>query len=314
MTTDHARAARVGLVDVGSNAVRTRIVEADGTHTKVLHEERFAIRVGREVFVSGALTQDTIAAVADVLGRFRGVCDRLGVGTIRAVATAAARAARNGPELCVAAQAAGVDLQIIDGGREAELLHAAVDHRVALPTRSVLVDLGAGSLEIVVVVAHAVVSAASYPLGSLLLLEALDARDRGRLGPPLLAAIDALIEARAAAAAAQLDGIGAARLVGVGSSIDVVDDLESAAGRGHSIDGVAAVTSAALHGWRTRLAAIPAAERAHKYGLTADRADLVVVAISVFHWLLGRVALDAVVVPRVSLRDGLLAQWLAERQ
>lgn len=302
---------RVGLVDVGSNAVRMRIVEAGGGETRVLHDRRAAVRVGRDVFVSGEIAADSLAAVGEVLAGFRRECDRLAVGAVRAVATAAARAARNGPALCAAAQEAGVDLEIIDGEREAALLHAAVRRRLPLPGRCVLVDLGAGSLEIVVVHGDTPASMQSHPLGSLLLRDGLAEDARSALGPPLLAAIDALLDARAGAAAAQLADAAAERLVGIGSSIDVVADLEATAGRGRKVGGVPAVTAAALTHWRTELAAVGEAERQRRFGLTADRADLVVVALSVYAWLLQRLDLDVVLAPGVSLRDGLLAEWLA---
>ncbi|MEZ5964309.1 MAG: hypothetical protein R3F56_10725 [Planctomycetota bacterium] len=313
MSTASVRPQRLGLVDVGSNAVRTRIVEVLGDAAQTVHDERTPIRVGREVFVTGALTADTIAAVADALGRFRSLSDRLGVHSILAVATAAARTARNGADLCLAAQRAGVDLRIIDGEREAALLHAAIRSRVHLRGRSILADLGAGSLEIVVLADADVTSSGSHPLGSLLLLEALGADRRDTLGPELLAAIDQLITARATDAGRQVGGDGPTCVVGIGSGIDVVAALEADAGRGHQVRGVDAVTQPALEHWRAQLAALPPAERERRHGLSRDRADLVVVALSVFAWLLRRTGADAILAPRASLRDGLLAEWMSAR-
>ncbi len=313
MSGSAARPRRIGLVDVGSNAVRTRVIEVADDRTSTLHDERTPIRVGHDVFVSGALTSTTIAGVAHALGLFRSVCDRLGVTDVRAVATSAARTARNGAELLRAVNAAGVDLQIIDGDREAALLHAAVGRRFDLSRgRSALVDLGAGSLEIVVIDAGARVSSASYPLGSLRLHDALPPSDRNRLGAPLLATLDALIAQRGAIAHDQLADARVERLLGIGSSIDIVADLEAGAGRGVSFEGVDAVPAAVLARWRVQLAELSASERTRQFGLSQDRADLVVVALSVYAWLLQQLAVGAVLVPRVSLRDGLLAEWLAE--
>ena len=312
MSAAVSRTGRVGLVDVGSNAVRSRVVEVTAAGTTNLHDERTAIRVGREVFVTGKLTPAAIASVAEALGRFRVVCDQLGVDSIRAVATSAARSAQNADELLRAVWTAGIELQIIDGDREAALLRAAVGRRCDLRAgRCVLVDLGAGSIEIVVLDAGTQVSAASYPLGSLRLHDALSDRDRAQLGAPLLDRLDQLIAQRGGDAGAHLAGR-ADRLFGIGSSIDVVADFQTAAGCGVTVDGVDAIPRSALAQWRKQLAALPASERTRQYGLTADRADLVVVALSVYTWLVSQTGVDAVLVPRVSLRDGLLAEWLAE--
>lgn len=313
MNAAAARTGRVGLVDVGSNAVRSRVVEVTAAGTTNLHDERTAIRVGHDVFVNGKLTPAAIARVAEALGRFRAVCDQLGVSCIRAVATSAARSAQNASELVRAVRNAGIELQIINGDREAALLRAAVGRRCDLQAgRCVLVDLGAGSLEIVVLDAGTQLSAASYPLGSLRLHDALSDHERAQLGAPLLERLDQLIAERGADARAQLGERRADRLYGIGSSIDVVADFQAAAGCGVTVDGVDAVPLGALAQWRKQLAALPASERTRQYGLTADRADLVVVALSVYTWLVAQTGVDAVLVPRVSLRDGLLAEWLAE--
>lgn len=313
MTAPTTRSRRIGIVDVGSNAVRTRVVEVreDGSEL-TLHEERSAVRVGRNVFVDGTITEATMVAVVDALTRFRGVCDHLDVETVRAVATAAARAARNSEELLRRVRAIPVPLEIIDGEREAMLLRLAVGRKVDLTCGSnALVDLGAGSLEVVLLEAGRELSAASYPLGSLLLFDALPAAARESLGSELLAAIDRLLAERTPPIAAQLAAVQRPRLLAVGGGIDIVCDLEISAGRGQQIDGVDAVSADALASWRHQLAALEATERTRQFGITPDRADLVVVALSVYAWLLAQTGGDAVLVPRTSLRDGLLAEWLA---
>jgi exopolyphosphatase/guanosine-5'-triphosphate,3'-diphosphate pyrophosphatase len=307
------RPRRIGLVDVGSNAVRTRVVEVRSDCSEsTLHEERSAVRVGRNVFVDGFITEATMDAVIDALTRFQGVCEHLGVETVRAVATAAARSARNADALLQRVHAIPVPLEIIDGDREAKLLRLAVGRRVDLDRGScALIDLGAGSLEVVLLDGGREISAASYPLGSLLLFDALPAEQRDERGPELLAAIDALIAARSSAVAEQLRAVQQPRVLAVGGGIDIVCDLEISAGHGEQIDGVDAVRATALAQWRHQLAALDAAERTRQFGITPDRADLVVVALSVYGWLLAAAGADAVLVPRVSLRDGLLAEWLA---
>lgn len=313
MTAPTTRSRRIGLVDVGSNAVRTRVVEVrdDGSEA-TLHEERSAVRVGRNVFVGGEITDATMEAVVDALTRFRGVCDHLGVESVRAVATAAARSAKNSDALLRRVHAIPVPLEIIDGDREAVLLRLAVGRRVDLQRGSnALVDLGAGSLEVVLLDGGREVSAASYPLGSLLLFDALPPEARQALGDELLAAIDQMLAARTAPVAAQLRAVSSPRLLAVGGGIDIVCDLEISAGRGAQIDGVDAVPGGALAQWRRQLAALDATERTRQFGITPDRADLVVVALSVYGWLLAQTGGEAVLVPRTSLRDGLLAEWLA---
>ena len=77
-------AVRFGLVDIGSNAVRVQISEltrgADGApRIGTLLSHRAAVRLGRDVFLSGSVPEATVEALLDTLARFRDTCDRRGV-------------------------------------------------------------------------------------------------------------------------------------------------------------------------------------------------------------------------------------------
>ena len=52
---------RIGCVDIGSNAVRTQIVEfGDNHHFKTLYQKRYPIRLGKSVFTNGKLKKKRI--------------------------------------------------------------------------------------------------------------------------------------------------------------------------------------------------------------------------------------------------------------
>ena len=62
---------RIGCVDIGSNAVRTQIVEfGDNHYFKTLYQKRYPIRLGKSVFTNGKLKKKLIAAVAQKLLSF----------------------------------------------------------------------------------------------------------------------------------------------------------------------------------------------------------------------------------------------------
>ena len=92
---------RLGLVDMGSNAIRVQIVEAwgAGREPRVLENHRASVRLGDEVFLTGTIPATTIDAAVEVMRRFRESCDRHGVDYISAIATSATREASNQAEL-----------------------------------------------------------------------------------------------------------------------------------------------------------------------------------------------------------------------
>src|SRR5271170_5029139 len=133
---------RFAAIDVGSNALRLRIIEASAPSHRPKDQlallpdresaenwrdvatERAPVRLGAEVFVSGRLAPASIGQACDALRTFR------------AIATSAVREAKNGATLVERARReAGVELETIEGIEEARLIQLAVTRRIVLGDR-----------------------------------------------------------------------------------------------------------------------------------------------------------------------------------
>lgn len=122
--------------------------------------------LGRGLAATGAIEPAALATARTALARFAAVAREMQVATLRTVATAAVRDAANGRELIAAAQALGLQVEVLTGEQEA----AAAGEGVlsAHPDADGIVgDLGGGSLELVRVVAGTVTDRVSFPLGVL---------------------------------------------------------------------------------------------------------------------------------------------------
>jgi hypothetical protein len=83
---------------------------------EVLEEERVAVRLGHDVFLTGRLTPEAVDAAVQAIARFRGRMEALGVTHYRAVATSATRESRNGADLVARVRKeAGIELEVITG-------------------------------------------------------------------------------------------------------------------------------------------------------------------------------------------------------
>ncbi len=98
---------------------------------------------------------------------------RLGVIGVRAVATSAVRDAGNQAEFIQRVSAAlGSNVEIISGAEEARLIHLGVEARWARPKeRTLIVDVGGGSAELIVTQDGQLLDSVSKPLGAVRLTE-----------------------------------------------------------------------------------------------------------------------------------------------
>ncbi len=160
--------APVAVVDLGSNSARVVVVEHPIPGViEIVAEERLDLRLATELDEDSRLSERGIATTIDAVGEFAAFAREAGAGSIRVVATAAIRSARNRAELLARAHAEmGLAIEVLDGSEEAE--YAATGALHGLPIRSgVIVDIGGGSTEVARVIAGTIVGAWSFPLGAL---------------------------------------------------------------------------------------------------------------------------------------------------
>ena len=160
--------APLAIVDLGSNSARVVVVEHPIPGViEVVAEERLDLRLATELDGNSRLSERGIATTIDAVGEFAAFAREAGADSIRVVATAAIRSARNRAELLARVHAElGLAIEVLDGSEEAE--YAATGALHGLPIRSgVIVDIGGGSTEVARVIAGRIVGAWSFPLGAL---------------------------------------------------------------------------------------------------------------------------------------------------
>ena len=174
-------AGRLATCDLGSNSVLLLVVGVDDDgHLHRLHEEIALTRIGRGVGRTGRFDPGAEAATLAAIGQFADLADKWGAGPLQCVATAGLRDALPQERARVVGAAAelGVDIEVIDGAREAYLTALAVIE--SLPRVGgdlTMVDVGGRSTEFVAIAAGKVAHVASVELGGVGLTETLLTED-----------------------------------------------------------------------------------------------------------------------------------------
>jgi exopolyphosphatase/guanosine-5'-triphosphate,3'-diphosphate pyrophosphatase len=161
----------IGVIDIGSNSVRLVIYEGAVRSPTPLFNEKVLCGLGRSVATSGSLAPEAVGRAIDALRRFRTIADVLGVKTIIAIATAAVREAKNGPEFLMRGEAAaGCRIEVLSGETEARLAAQGIMMGF-IDSNGIAGDLGGGSLELIDLAAGKLTDAKTLPLGGLRLID-----------------------------------------------------------------------------------------------------------------------------------------------
>ena len=105
---------RFAAIDVGSNASRLLVVEADSpASVRVILSRREPVRMGHGVFLTGKLDPHAIDACVDAMASFAEAMDELEVDEHRAVVTASARDAENSKILLRRVRESGGELRTV---------------------------------------------------------------------------------------------------------------------------------------------------------------------------------------------------------
>ncbi|MCJ8159328.1 Ppx/GppA family phosphatase [Sphingomonas sp. LaA6.9] len=160
------QSGRRAIIDIGSNSIRLVVFDGPERLPAILFNEKVMAGLGRNLSRDGLIDAAAVEVSVRALRRFRQLSLEMGVSSIRTVATAAVREARNASELLARIRDIGIDTELLSGQQEAEAAGLGVIS--AIPEADGIVgDLGGGSLELIRVRDGQTLGSVSLPLGVL---------------------------------------------------------------------------------------------------------------------------------------------------
>ncbi len=133
---------------------------------------RVPVRLGDDAFITGKISQKKIDKVVKTMIAFKHLMDVHEVVSYRACATSAMREASNGHEVVNAVlERAGIEIQIIDGKQEAEIIYSnQIVETIDDDNQYLYVDVGGGSTEITLFCKKKLVESRSFNIGTIRML------------------------------------------------------------------------------------------------------------------------------------------------
>ncbi|MGH7813225.1 MAG: HD domain-containing protein [Candidatus Binataceae bacterium] len=300
---------RLAAIDIGSNSMHMIVADIDRNgHLEVVDRVKEMVRLGRRSFTTGRLSEEAMDLAVRTMSAFKRLARVRRADRMRAVATSAVREARNRAEFIRRIKReTGIKVEVISGLDEARLIFLAARHALGLDGGPhLLVDVGGGSVELVLVRDGRPLWMRSVKLGSARLTERFLSGD-----PPSRTQLKRL----EAHIARQLDPLmrkarraGVVRAIGTSGTINTLVAMARAGERGEELDRLhgAAAAAGEIAALARDLVEANAALRAELPGIDAKRADLMPAAAVLVNYLLKKSGAPELTACTWALREGVL--------
>lgn len=287
---------RYAAIDIGSNAVRLLIADILEKSNTITYSKntllRVPLRLGDDAFIEKHISEGKFQDIVKTMQAFRSLMDVYKVNDYMACATSAMRDADNGAEVVAACKKSGIDIQIIDGGIEAEIIYNSYfNDKIDKNKVYLYIDVGGGSTEISLFANGNLAASKSFNLGT---IRILDNQDKPETWDEMKRWVKE-----------KTKGYKNIYGIGTGGNINRLSKLAN-----EKEDKP--MTYAKLKALYDYLNSYSLKDRIHELGLRSDRADVIIPASEIFLTIMKVGHLKNIVAPRVGLVDGII-QTLIDR-
>jgi exopolyphosphatase/guanosine-5'-triphosphate,3'-diphosphate pyrophosphatase len=298
----------LAAIDAGSNAFRLIIARVRSTDDwEIVESFRAPVRLGHSAFTTGKFDRKTLRDAAAAFRQFRRMMDRHGVVAYRAVATSAAREARNRHVLVDRIRnQARINLEVISGEEEARLVRLAALRamRNLDPPRFIL-DLGGGSLELNELRQGILQKSVGLPLGTVRLMEAFHIQ--GAIHEHTVEDLKLHVLSVLQSALPNRPRSTTSLAVSCGGNAETLAGLAP----GPRVGGLGTLNARLLRERLWQILQLDVEGRMKAFAVRRDRAEVMgvaaVVLVTVARWL----RIRSMITPRVGVREGLLYELAA---
>ena len=299
----------VAVVDCGSSSVRAFIAEISGDHQRILEDLVYPVDLTAG-FTGGTLDKEDMDAVDRAFTAVMAAAKGYGIGAaqVRAVATSALREAANSDVLIQRlAERHAVELEVLDGPEEARIYHEALrvlcgrlDRR--LEGNTLLIDVGGGSTCIGLIREGTLVHSVDEHFGTIRCWQ--DFRSL-RDSADLAVTIDRFCLGAARMILGRLPEREVTNLVVTGGEVRRLAALldPKAVGLLDEVDPLAVAA------WFRRMGDLTPLRRAEACGTDLVGVGRLLPAAALVRHLCVETGAASVLVPHITLRDGLLADF-----
>lgn len=299
---------KVAVIDLGTNTFHLLIAEVEKDSHEILHRERKAVKIGEKGINRDEIAPEAWGRALKTLHEFKATIDSNKVEKIFATATSAIRNATNGQALVNEIKdLTGIEIEIISGDREAELIHFGASKALDLGAqKSLIMDIGGGSIEFIIADQSKTYWRRSFEVGGQRLVEKFHKSDP--ITSTEIEALHQFFDAELAPLMEACERFKPETLIGCSGTFDTLSDIyceekgiirnEDATEYPFGKDAFQWIFKNLIKKTRGERLAIP--------GMIEMRVDMIVVACVLIDYILDHLSLSNIRISGYALKEGIL--------
>ncbi len=297
---------QIAIIDLGTNTCNLLIADYQGKNYQILFQGKEVVKLGRNGIDKNMLTEDGLERAVTAIQRHQERIANYGSPEILVFATSAIREARNRKWFQQKLEErTGINLQVISGEKEAELIFNGVKLAFReIEDDSLILDIGGGSNEFILTKGGVPVWKHSFPLGMARVVEKMPPSDP--ITPEEICKINTWFETGLETLWEQTSGIPISGLIGCSGAFDSLADLIDQTDPGTKTRISQEIKTDDFSRVYQMLIKSTTAERTTMKGLESIRIEMIVPAVIFIKLVTDRLKIQKIFQTDFALREGVL--------
>ncbi|MEQ8926925.1 MAG: exopolyphosphatase [Fulvivirga sp.] len=303
---------KIALIDCGTNTFHLMIAELGSNNFRIIERIKKAVKIGAGGINNQTILPDAQDRAIEALSSFSERIRNEKIEEVHAFATSAFRNATNGEDIKKSIfKNTGIDVSIITGDREAELIFKGVSLALNLDgTPTLVMDIGGGSVEFIVGNNEEISWQRSFEIGGQRLVELFHKSDPIDINE--IKALENYFDHNLSVLITALKTYKPKLLAGSSGTFDTLSEIYCKEVNLPFDDNKPELplTLSAYHQIHQQLLRKTRNERMQIPGMIEMRVDMIVVASCLINYLVSKYKFESVRVSTYSLKEGALAELM----
>jgi exopolyphosphatase/guanosine-5'-triphosphate,3'-diphosphate pyrophosphatase len=301
---------KIAVIDLGTNTCNLLVAEINSTEYHILHQSKQLVRLGDNKIKSNEISPEATQRVLESFFKHQEIIEDFKVDKIRAIATSAVRSAANRIEfLEQIGEKTGYVVKVVSGEKEAELIFNGVllaFQDFADP--AVILDIGGGSNEIILVKDNEIIWKESRPTGMARVINQFEISDP--ILPSETETIRNYFSAQHKNAFEESLSENVKTLIGCSGAFDTIADIIDKVAPGKKQRITQKISTGDFYNVYDKIIHSTRDERLCMKGMDMVRVDLIVPAVILIEKLISGAQIENIIQTDFALREGVLFEMM----